>query len=358
MELSEGAPLRFAGLGLMLANPSFVLSFATDPHAADTPSGITPDFSQVECTASVRAEIAQRLQQVTDLRRTSNSDLAQPTHLNCRIGVLQALPLHSGLGAGTQLACAVAAGLELLAHDRPQAFQPNNPSPANTSTERVWSPWRPVSQLWPAITPRWLVRYAGRGLRSAVGLSGFLHGGLLLDKGYGDVSSLQLADRPLTAHSTRMPEPWRVVLISPTSGQQMHGGRESKLMQQLGNQPNRRCGQMLQLAERMHNAVQTTANFVEFVDALEPYMELGAQLFSDYQQGLYNGAEITAAVAEAREVGLRGVGQSSWGPTVFGFAPDVLQAETMAQQLSRQRPDWQVMVTKPAASGAEVRWLI
>lgn len=85
-------------------------------------------------------------------------------------------------------------------------------------------------------------------------------------------------------------------------------------------------------------------------------MELAGQLFSRYQGGLYNGPDVATAVECARRIGLRGIGQSSWGPTVFGFAESQSLAQRYATQLTDLRPDWCVRVATPAAHAAEYRW--
>lgn len=371
MELAAGAPHRFAGLGLMLAHPGFVITFDDCYESFRVP----PE--------SVDAEIDQRIQSVVSLRATQ-SDLRSTLRVesqcssvrdsesrpedsgdrqnyrlgessDCCIRVQEPLPMHSGLGGGTQLACAVAVGLELIA----RRCDARSATTAHGGTDHGLSPavWQPLSSLQPPLTARWLVRYAGRGLRSAVGLSGFLHGGLLLDRGYEEGFSSELPERPLTANSMRLPAGWRVVLILPSQEQRVHGRREVELIAELGKVPHGQSAQMLHLAQQICDLAQTGDDLRAFTDALDQYMERGARLFSGYQHGLYNGAEVTAAVELARAAGLLGVGQSSWGPTVFGFAESQTQANHLAEYVRGVRPDWRVTVTQPAATGAEVRWV-
>ena len=128
-------------------------------------------------------------------------------------------------------------------------------------------------------------------------------------------------------------------------------------MAELGSLPNPRRDDMLALAQEAFNLAPQSGAFVDFTRCLDQYMELAGQLFSRYQGGLYNGAEVAAAVECARRVGLRGIGQSSWGPTVFGFAENQTMAEHYAAQLSDLRPDWWVQVSTPAKQAAEYRWI-
>ena len=350
MELAEGAIGRYAGLGLMLAGPQWVLRF--EPQSAPTTT-IAVDTSSIE-DARRATEITARIQAVHTLQHSDSPTQAERGGA-CRIVVRQALPLHSGLGAGTQLACTAAVGLALASPSGSEGCRlPTSPAAAQTSA--TWSPWQPVQRAVPGLNPRWLVRMSGRGLRSAVGVTGFLSGGLVLDEGYGQPAVAELSQRPLGASTTHLPARWRVVLIVPQPGTSMHGQREADALRALGHTPHPRAAEMKGLARSIQNLASHEDQFAAFTAALEGYMQLGAELFRPFQLGLYNGPEVTAAVEAARAVGLRGVGQSSWGPTVFGFAPDASQAQRAADELAASHSGWQVSTARPADSGAEIRW--
>ncbi len=59
----------------------------------------------------------------------------------------------------------------------------------------------------------------------------------------------------------------------------------------------------------------------------------------------------------AQECGLKAVGQSSWGPTVFGFAETASDAERIARQVTEQCsvPIAKWWVTKAMPHGAHFR---
>lgn len=345
MEIAAGAPHRFAGLGLMLARPGFVVTFAENDERERQPREKTVEQAQKE----VDREIEQRIGAVVALRST-------PTKV--RVGLRDQLPLHSGLGGGTQLACAVAVGLELLERRFARVRVETRPDHASSkSPPAPLGEWVPASRLQLPLTAQWLVRNAGRGLRSAVGLTGFLQGGLLLDEGYVEGSTNELSERPVKASSRQLPADWRLVLVMPNRQERVFGTREAELIEELGRIPYGQSAHMLRLANRICELAQSDEGFETFAETLEQYMELGARLFSRFQRGLYNGQEVYSAVELARAAGLRGVGQSSWGPTVFGFAASERQANQSAQCLRDARPDWWVITTEPASSGAEVRWL-
>lgn len=386
MELASKEPLQYAGLGLMLDQPGFELSFAsvdlpTDEAQADgspITDAITVDASEVELldgsnrndSAELKLEYERRMAAVFSRQRTLARATSATPIPACHVRLISALPMHSGLGAGTQLACAVATGIELFARGR----EPD--SPVRTSTAELSTSvgeashssdadgWCSVLGAQPPISAEWLTQAAGRGLRSAIGLCGFLHGGLILDGGYavdaaqgGKVDSASWHNvRPLEVQRTPIASAWRVVLIVPQHRQAVSGAKETEWMTELGSLPNPHRNDMLALAQEAFSLASHSHRFDDFTRCLDRYMELAGQLFRRYQGGLYNGEDVAAAVDDARRIGLRGIGQSSWGPTVFGFAETPGLAQHYAAQLTDLHPEWCVRVATPAPQAAEYRW--
>ncbi len=368
MELAAEQPMRFAGLGLMLDHPGFELAFSAaesptvEVSCVERQTSATADAAPVT-SAKIQAEFENRIRAVMLRRRTLATDSAQnPASYHARL--LNALPLHSGLGAGTQLAASVAAGLELFARDQEHPANHGSsvsagacpePCPTTAAVE-----WQAVLNSQPTLSAEWLSQHADRGLRSAVGLVGFLRGGLILDEGYNsDYAHDEFEKRigrPLAAKTLRLASEWRVVLTVPQQRAELSGAMEAEVMAELGSLPNPHRKQMLELAQRATCLAANENQFAEFTDCLDQYMQFGAQLFSRYQGGIYNGADVTEAVQRAQAVGLRGVGQSSWGPTVFGFAKSQASAQRYVEQLCDQRPDWSVCISTPTTSGAQYRW--
>jgi beta-RFAP synthase len=309
LELAEGQRLRFGGLGLMLDEPGWVLQFRN--AATSSEIGLAHE--------AISADIAGRIEQVRErLRQETGGEFAY------RIDVLRKLPMHSGLGAGTQLAAAVAVGLGLF------------------------------SGLTSKPTIDELLQTSGRGKRSGIGLYGFMHGGLILDEGHW-----QETVRTVHATSTNLNRDWRVVLITPDQIDAVTGGYEASLLGRLGQAPNSNRGRMHELAKRALELARIGNRFAEFTTVLQEYVDAAGQLFAAGQGGMYNGQSVSQAVALAKETGLRAVGQSSWGPTVFGFAEKPSDAERMAATLTAIRPNerWQIRVCTPARQGANWRWI-
>lgn len=324
MELCRGQPLCFGGLGLMLERPSLTLGF----HG-EAPSGNT-QFDMPD-------EYAKRAQQVVALRSCRNRG-RQPEVIE----ITQTVDLHTGLGTGTQLACAVALGLEVFEQ------QLNS----NRWTDNTWVACETAIEA--ATKELFLVQHSGRGLRSAVGLAGFLSGGLILDQGYRESDP---GARRVQVRSTNLPSEWRVVMLRPRHASSLCGGQESDLLDEIGKQANPNREPMRELAIDLMQAC-SEANFANFSTGLDQYMQFAGEIFRSLQGGLYNGEAVIMAVATARNAGLSAVGQSSWGPTVFGFSPSEARAKAAVEVMSLELPasQWHIALAKPATHGAQFRW--
>ena len=239
--------------------------------------------------------------------------------LRCRIDVLAAPPCHVGLGSGTQLALATAAGLDCF-FDLP-----------TKSAER-------------------LATCVGRGLRSAVGTYGFMHGGFVAEPG-------KSADEALAPLGPRLevPDAWRFVLIRPTDGQRRHGEAERAAFMGLPPVPAK-TAEMLhaELHERMVPALEQQ-DCETFGDSVYSYGLLAGECFATCQGGPFASSRLAAIIRRVRGLGVAGVGQSSWGPTLFAILPDDCQARKLVDQLASELESTiELQVVAPNNRGAIV----
>lgn len=329
MELAEGESHRYAGLGMMVSAPAMELAF----------SPIVPGRSLevVVPPGADACELERRIREVAVL----HSRPVVPADIGCRIEISQALPLHSGLGCGTQLACAVATGLELL-----------DLALAERLESGEGSDWRVIAASAPHIDRGWLVHHTSRGLRSAVGLHGFVHGGMILDAGY-NLRTGHSNPRPVDTRSAVPPPDWRIVLVLPSRAQHVSGSYEAELLAEIGQNPNPAREEMFSLAQQLLETAGADPRFAYFCQLLEDYMRLAARMFAGPQGGPYNGPQVAAAVDLCRKAGLRAVGQSSWGPTVFGFACDEECAHRAAAKIRDASTGCSIVVASAASSGAQ-----
>ena len=100
----------------------------------------------------------------------------------------------------------------------------------------------------------------------------------------------------------------------------------------------------------------TQEDWRAFGESVYRYGYRAGDCFASVQGGPYNGPRLTALVEEIRALGIPGVGQSSWGPTLFCIVPDSATAESFVQELQRRHvgEDLDVQVTAADNQGAVV----
>lgn len=330
LELAAGQPNRYGGLGLMLEAPKLRLRLVPDAAHASAQRVAPGLASSVELQRRIQLAQHHALSAIVSQRGHADAPSLGSHRMPGVIEVLECPPLHSGLGVGTQLGTAVAQ-LTALALD--EQFASRNAHATN------------VAQL------AWL---SGRGKRSAIGLHGFLHGGLVRDLGYDQANSSPHDVRPVQTTGVRLPPDWMVVLCCSWGPGDVHGTLEDQLIDRAAARANPARERMLALSEAALAAAQGD-DFNAFVQVLDEYMELASRLFADVQSGRYRDTHTANRVEQMKTVGLRGVGQSSWGPTVFGFAPNEQRAQAAADQLMHKFDTnaVRIVLARPKTNGAQ-----
>jgi beta-ribofuranosylaminobenzene 5'-phosphate synthase len=236
-----------------------------------------------------------------------------------RIHVVAAPPEHVGLGVGTQLCMAVARAVLELAGSEDLSVAD-------------------------------LARWTGRGRRSGIGLHGFQHGGLIVDGGSrneGDIPPL-LVRQPF-------PEHWSILIVRPPGESGLHGPDEIRAFASLPP-----CSQTvtdslcrLVLLEILPAIVES--DLPAFGWALGELQAHVGACFASVQGGIYATALASRIVAELRNLGFVGVGQSSWGPILYAFSARqehelARTAEQLRQQFGLDKQS--VFFTRAANHGA------
>lgn len=239
---------------------------------------------------------------------------------SCCVELVDAPRPHIGLGSGTQLSLSIVAGLN--------AFLGRPPLDAAS-----------------------LARVANRGLRSAVGTHGFLSGGLILDRGKRNASDLgTLACR------VPLPDAWRFVLVLPRDGEGLSGAAERQAFERLPAVPPATTERLVALADEALIPTAAAGDFLAFGEALYEYGRLAGQCFAACQGGPFASPRLARLVQWIRRHGVRGVGQSSWGPAIFALLPERQAAETFVAALQREFPASAVatIITPTNRSGARI----
>lgn len=194
-----------------------------------------------------------------------------------------------------------------------------------------------------------LVASAGRGRRSAVGSHGFAQGGFLYERGQS-----AKGDFPPLAYHRPLPDAWRIVLATQRGVRGCHGEQENQGFFNLPPVPLEVTRRLKGLIEdRMIPALEA-GDCQTFGEAVTEYGYEAGGCYLPIQPERYAGPVCCRLVEQMRELGIAGVGQSSWGPTIFGICASAAQAESAAAALRR---DWsadamEIQVTAPANQGA------
>jgi beta-ribofuranosylaminobenzene 5'-phosphate synthase len=277
LDLNGGLGRRFGSLGLTI-------------------DGIGTRLTVMREAAPCRREAApHRAQRILDALTADRFATLGPLALS----VETAIPEHVGLGSGTQLGLAVAAGVAALAGEN--------------------------------ISARALAPLVERGARSGIGIGAFETGGFLVDGG----KAADDTPAPIIACAL-FPAEWRVILIFDAQGRGLSGPAEIAAFQALPPFPEMMAAQLCRLTLLRLLPGLGEADFAAVADSVG---EIGARLgdyFAPVQGGRYASPRVAAALEWLRGAGFSGIGQSSWGPTGFVFVADRSAAEMLRSELERR----------------------
>lgn len=210
------------------------------------------------------------------------------------IDVHEAIPPHIGLGSGTKLGLAIAHGLAELAGI--------------------------------SAGPEQLAEVSGRGARSSVGCWTFAAPGLVVEAGVPEGGWIS----PLVARYP-MPEQWRCVLALPLGVEGLSGDAEqrffSALREPAASEP--RISRLL-LSELLPGLL--AGDIDEFGAALTQIQREVGSMFAAQQGGVFH-PRAAPLVDALLALGVSAVGQSSWGPSVYGIVDGPERAAEVANAL-------------------------
>lgn len=296
LDLRGSLGRRFGGIGAGVFNPSLQL--------------------EVERAVSVESE-GPEADRAAEFARwyLASQGLAD----GVRIRIRRAVPSHAGLGSGTQLALAVARAIAEL-HD--------------LSTD--------AGTLATAV---------GRARRSAIGTWLFGGGGFVVEGGRHDNGD-RIA--PLLARLT-IPESWRCVLAIPRSAEGVSGDSEVQAFRELPAPPLREVEHVAHLLVMSLLPALVDGDLRAFGSALTAIQQINGAWFAPAQGGPFASGASTELISKMLEWGVAGVGQSSWGPAVYG----IVDGDDAASQLASSarlllNGSGTVYINEFAATGARV----
>jgi beta-RFAP synthase len=297
LDLAGRLGRHFGGLGAAIPRPSLLLEVAP----SDSLSAEGPD-----CERAI--EFARRF--LAFHRRPEAGHLV----------IHRIIPSHAGLGSGTQLGLAVARGLAEI-HGLP------------TDTLD-------------------LARAVGRGKRSAIGTWAFTLGGFILEGGRKPGSE-DIA--PLLARFA-IPPAWRYVVAVPPGPRGLSGEAEAAAFDRLPPPPDREVERVSHLVLMQLLPALVEADLASFGQALTAVQRITGAWFAPQQGGAFSPGLPERLVADMAEWGAAGVGQSSWGPAVYGLVDSPEAARDLARRVGGAiAPGGSVFEGGFSAEGARIR---
>lgn len=296
--LNLGAsPRQFGGVGLMVHEPGLrVRVTPAERWSSEGPSAERALDCAREWSSATRSECC------------------------FHVAVEKCPPEHVGLGTGTQLGLAVARALAKATDRKLDAIE--------------------------------LAKCIGRGQRSALGIHGFAQGGFLIEGGKGERTAIA----PLLAR-VDFPEDWPMLLVIPRNRQGTHGVSESQAIARLVNEaPSQDVDALCRLVLLGMLPALHERDLPAFSEALYEFNRRAGEMFRPIQGGTYGHPQTAEIVHWLRQHGTRGVGQSSWGPTVFaiienGHAAEIVHKLQQAFELAAD----EVIVTSGQNEGASLK---
>jgi len=306
IDLHGGCGRRFGSIGVAVERPRYVVEICRGSRDDADPEDV--------------ADLFRIMERLGDDARVAGS---------IGVRVIERIPRHQGLGSGTQRDLAMASALGRLAGRTLIASE--------------------------------VAGRLGRGRRSGVGVAAFERGGLIVDAGVvrpaqGGASSRDNGAPPVIFQHP-LPADWQFVLASPLGEEGLHGPREDAAFRNLTPMSDTVAGRISRLVLMKALPAVLTDDLRAFGEAITEVQALMGEQFAPYQTGPY-ASERGRAIAEfARQHGAAGVGQSSWGPTVFALVRGEEAARQLIDSIRAFAGDRSVELwhTRASARGAVVR---
>jgi beta-RFAP synthase len=279
LDLNGGTGRRFGSIGLAISGFKTQVSVAFAEH-------MRISGRERDC---VRAH-------VDAMRRVFDADHAYDVRVD------ELAPRHAGLGSGTQLALAIAAAMRRL-HRVP-------------------------------LDPRGDAVRLGRGARSGAGIGLFERGGLAVDGGRTAAN----IPAPVISHMP-FPDRWRVLVVLDARRQGTHGVDEIAAFAGLPPASDADAEYVCRLLVMKLLPAVAEADLLAFGSALEDMQDRLGDYFAPTQGGhRFVSADVAAVLDRLKRAGAVGIGQSSWGPTGYAFAPSAEAANQLREAAGQQPP--------------------
>ena len=214
----------------------------------------------------------------------------------CKLTVIDYIPLHQGLGSGTQIS--LSTGLLISKFNA-----------LNLSIDEISN-------------------FLGRGQRSGIGVQTFKSGGFAIDLGKKKKSS----SSPLSLLNLKWPEDWEIILITDKKFTGLHGLEETREFSKLKNISSKF------VKENCYNILMKIIpglienDFYPFAQGIQQIQENMSRIFYGKKYD-YSSKNISKIFNFLKNENHFGFGQSSWGPTSFIFCENKIKRDKLLNKI-------------------------
>jgi beta-ribofuranosylaminobenzene 5'-phosphate synthase len=293
-----GEGRRFGGVGMMVAAPGYRVRL---------------DRSEKNRVLA-NPDLVRRIEEVVARWQADH-----PQTGSVLVTIESEIPAHQGYGAGTQLALAVADGLAVLSGEG-------------------------------RLTRDDLVRYSGRGERSALGVHGYQLGGFLVDAG-------KRSDEELGALACRVavPKEWRLILVSRRAAVGLSGESEQRAFAELPPMSSDLSGRLGRIVLTEVLPALTSGDVAHFAAALSEYGSLVGEYFAPVQLRPFADRRLWEVSEQRRWSGKTAMVQTSWGPTTTICCANEIEAGKTVDELRAELgEEYGMQMVGPLNEGAIV----
>jgi beta-ribofuranosylaminobenzene 5'-phosphate synthase len=258
-----------------------------------------------------------------DAERARRLLLTLVTELGCpatyRLTMEQSISPHAGLGSGTQLALAIGTAFTLMEGG--------------------------------TLSPSALATQLNRGARSGIGVGAFTNGGLIVDGGKTGNGGV-----PPIVTALPVPDEWRVILLFDHNVQGVHGPAERQAFQNMPPFPPELAAHLCRVTLMQALPAVVEGDVIRFGEAVDTIQNVMGNHFAVAQGGPYTSKRVGKALTWLKAQGLKGIGQSSWGPTGFAFVGNATLGQEFVNKLKQADLDegLEITLTRVRNQGATV----
>jgi beta-ribofuranosylaminobenzene 5'-phosphate synthase len=306
IDMNGGMGRFFGGLGVAIDHPNVILEAQT-----------SESFSVTGEKTELATLFAERFLETYSI------------DANVSIHVEQSIPEHVGLGSGTQLGLAVAAALAKLFHVKAS-----------------------IQELSLAM---------GRMKRTGVGTAVFEMGGFVVDGGKKMKNGSIIAESfPPLIFRQPFPEEWKFVVAVPDVKRGLAKTEEKDAFGQMPPMPAKVVGRLCQLTVMKLLPALVDRDIGSFGGALTQIQVVIGDYFAGVQGGTFSSSAAAETIDFMKACGAYGVGQSSWGPAVYGLTQGETEARNLRAEVEaflQDRDGGQVFVANANNRGAAISYV-